>query len=252
MATSFGAPMDDVNVVDDQLNTEVGESVDPNDPRLTSEPLDDNPEGNAYARQPLPPDGKYRAKAKLMKVKDSKGHEHNYLPKPHKKSGQLYAFTSIEFTILDATGLFDGVKVYDPWVGTFMGRDKSHKVGTIVRMLKDPAGQPWVKPGERLDHKMWMERLVKVLAGEPEVGISTQWEWSCQECGKEAKAKAEKAGEDAVYPKSILGMHRFPPLKDAKKPGQYDPEMRCQVNPAHGYSRARVKLDQVIPLAEVK
>jgi hypothetical protein len=245
MATPFGSPIQDEPEHHDdpqqQLDAEVAD-LDPNDPRLTSEALDVNPEGDAYARQPLPPDAKYRAKLKLLKVKDATGAEHDFLPKMHKKSGTAYAFTSIVATIEDASGKYDGVPVYDSWVGTFMNKDKSHKVGTIIRLLKDPAGQPWVKPGERLNHKQWMERFVKVLAGEPEVGIETQWEWSCQACGKAAKDKNE------AYPKSITGMHRFPPLRG----GGFDPEMRCAVNPAHGFSRARVRMSRVLPLSEVK
>lgn len=241
----FGSPVyDEPTTVHDDMAQEVAD-LDPNDPRLTSEPLDDNPEGDAYARQPLPPDAKYRAKAKIMKVKDAKGTEHDWLPKMHEKSGQPYAFTAVEFSILDASGMYDGLKVWDRWVGTFMGRDKSHKVGTIIRMLKDPNGQPWIKPGERMNHKMWMERFVKVLSGEPEVGIITQWEWSCQKCGEEAKKKNER------YPRGIQGMHRFPQMKGAK-PGVHDPELKCEVNPSHGFSRAQVRIDRVIPVAEVK
>jgi hypothetical protein len=245
MATPFGSPIQDAPDVEvnDQLDHEVSD-LDPNDPRLTSEALDVNPEGDAYARQPLPPDAKYRAKLSLVKVKDATGAEHDFLPKMHKKSSSAYMFTSIKAVIQDGSGKYDGIQVFDSWVGTFMNKDKSHKVGTIIRLLRDPAGQPWVKPGERMNHKEWMERFVKVLAGEPELGIETQWEWSCQACGKAAKDKGE------AYPKSVTGMHRFPPLTGVK--GAFDPEMKCQVNPAHGFSRARIRIARVIPLAEVK
>lgn len=214
------------------------------DPRLTSEPLDVNPEGDAYARQPLPPDAKYRAKLKIMQVEDAKKVKHDWLPKMHASQG-AYAFTAIDATIQDPSGRYDGIHVYDRWVSTFLQRDKSHKVGTILRMLKNPAnGQPWIAAGERLTHKQWLERFVKALAGEPEIGIETEWEWSCQRCGEEAKKKGEK------YPRSVMGMRRFPQL--AGTAGAHDPEMKCTVNPAHGFSRARVSLTRVIPLTEVK
>jgi len=220
------------------------QDLDPNDPRLTSEPLDANAEGDAYARQPLPPDAKYRAKLKIMKVKDAKQAEHDFLPKMHASQGP-YMFTAIDATIQDGTGLYDGIHVYDRWVSTFLQRDKSHKVGTILKSIKQPSGQPWVAAGERMNHKQWLERLVKALAGEPEVGIETEWEWSCQKCGEEAKAKGEK------YPRGTQGMRRFPQMAGAKA-GVHDPEMRCTVNPAHGFSRAQVRISRIIPVAEVR
>src|SRR5579859_7226573 len=125
-----------------------------------------------------------------------------------------------------------------------MGRDGSTKVATILGKLKRPDGTPWATAGTKLTGKGWIDLFVKALAGEPEVGIETQWEWSCQECGKLAKDKGEK------YPRSINGMHKFPPSRKVR--GEFDPEMKCAVNPAHGYSRARVRIASVLSLAEIK
>jgi len=255
MASSFGAPV--TGFTDPQQDAAPAangagldatqEILDPNDPQLTSEAIDVNTEGDAYAFPPPPPDGKYRVKIKLLAQDDGKGGKLDYIAKKHDKQG-LYLATGVEAHIIDPTGKYDNIAVYDRWVGTFMGRDGSTKVSTILARLKQPDGTPWVKPGARLNHKQWMELFVKALAGEPEIGIETQWEWSCQGCGEEAK----KAGKP--YPKSIIGMQKFPPDASKSKPGAvvYQSEMKCQVNPAHGYSRAQVRIARFLNLSELK
>jgi|SRR5215831_1009547 len=220
------------------------EVLDPNDPALTSEVIDVNQDADAYAQPQPPPDKIWRARLKIMKPKvDGKEVEAGYIPKSH-KSGQKYYATGIEATLVDGTGKFDGSKAFDSWVGTFIGKDGGTKISTILSKLKKADGKPWVEPGARLSHKDWMDVFQKALAGEPEVAIETQWEWSCQGCGEEAK----KNGKD--YPRSITGMYKFGASR--KERGAFDPEMKCLVNPAHGYSRARVRIASVMSLAEAK
>lgn len=224
--------------------------IDPNDPRLVSENIDVNVAGDAYAQPAPPPDAKYRAKLKLEGVKDDKGQVHPYLAKLTKRPPILpYYFTSISAHIIDPSGKYDDVPVFDSWVGTFQGRDGSSKVSTILARLKRPDGQPWVQPGVRMSQKEWMELFVRALSGEPEIGVETQWEWSCEQCGKDAKA----AGKD--YPKSITGMAKFPAEQDAAKlkAGQrFSPEMACRTNAGHGYSRARATIARFLALGELK
>lgn len=237
-------------------NNDPQEILDPNDPRLISEDISVNAEGDAYAQPAPPPDTKWRCKLKLEGVKDANGQKHDYLPKLTKDKLPYFA-TGISASIIDPSGKYDGVLMYDSWVGTFMNRDGSTKVSTILRLLKQPDGNPWVeirpntapaakvKAGQRLTHKEWMDLLVTALAGEPEIGVLSQWEWSCQTCSEEAKA-AHKA-----YPKSIQGMTKFPPEQDKAKvqAGQrYSPEMACQANKAHGYSRARATIASFVAL----
>lgn len=221
--------------------------IDPNDPRLTSEALDVNVDGDAYAFPPPPPDGKYRAKLKLSPLDDGKGGKVDYAAKSHHTQG-LYLAGAVEARIIDPSGKYDNIPVFDRWVGTFLGRDGSTKVSTILKLLKRPDGTPWIKPGQKLSHSDWMKTFVAALAGEPEIGIETQWEWSCQVCGEEAKAKGEK------YPRSITGMQKFPPDAAASKPNApvYQSEMKCAVNPAHGFSRAQVRIARFLPLESVK
>lgn len=231
-------------------SNEPQELIDPNDPRLVSESLDVNTEGDAYSMPPPPPDGRYRAKLKIMQVEDAAGVKHDYLPRLGKKAPKLpYYATAIEARIIDPTGKYDNIPVFDRWVGTFMGRDGSTKVQTILMRLLKADGTPWVAKGARMTHKDWIDLFVKALATEPEIGIETSWEWSCQGCGEAAK----KAGTD--YPKSITGMNKFP--VDAVKSKQlgvqtYSPDLACQVDKTHGYSTARPTIARFLSLSELK
>lgn len=224
------------------------EIIDPNDPRLVSENIDVNTAGDAYAQPAPPPDGRYRAKLKLEGVKNDKQELVPYLPKMTKKPPIVpYFFTAISAHIIDPSGKYDDIPVFDSWVGTFVNKDGSTKVSTILSKLKRPDGRPWIQQGQKMNQKDWMEMFIRALAGEPEIVVETQWEWSCQQCGEEAKA----AGR--AYPKSVVGMQKFPPQTDAAKlkaGEKFQPEMKCQVNPAHGYSRARVTVGRFLSLAE--
>lgn len=226
--------------------------LDPNDPRLTSEELNANPDADAYAAPAPPPDQKWRVKLKLMRSKDAQGQEVDYLPALWGKNGphpQAVYVCGIQASIIDPSGKYDNLSAYDYNVSTFVGRDNATKVTTIVGKLRRPDGTPWVAKGQRMNPRAWMDTLVKALAGEPECGIESQWEWSCADCGKAAKASG------SAYPKSVQGMHKFPEERDrAKKAaGQlYSPEMKCQINPAHGYSRARITIARFLSLDEVK
>ena len=229
---------------------EPAEAIDMNDPRLTAETLDVNTEGDAYTMPPPPIDARYKAKLKLVQVEDAKQQKHDYLPKLGKKPPKLpYYFTAIEARIIDPTGKYDNIPVFDRWVGTFINRDGSHKVQTILSKLVKADGTPWISKTTRLNHKEWMDLFVKALTTEPEIGIETVWEWSCQGCGELAKA----AGTD--YPKSIMGMNKFPVDAVASKRlgvQVYSPDMMCQVNKAHGYSGARASIARFLTLAELK
>lgn len=247
-----------------QISDAPQEVIDLNDPAFTSEVLV-NTEGDAYAQPAPPPDGRYRAKLTLEGVKHdgsltanqmwpgkSAGEVVPYLPKKHtNRSGvvdQMYAYTTIKAGIIDPSGKYDGINLFDSWVGTFQGRDGSTKIATILARLKKPDGSPWITPGMRINQTAWMELFVKALAGEPEIGVETMWEWSCQGCGEEAKAQGKQ------YPKSIQGMGKFPLDASKSKPGNpvYSPEMKCQIKPAHQFSRARATIARFIALGELK
>lgn len=253
---TFGDPVIGSPVTDEQQSAAPVPSdapqdlLDPNDPRLVSEELNANPEADAYAVPPPPPDGRYRVKLKLMQ-KEVNGQKVDYAPALWGKApGQAVFVTGIEAAIIDPSGKYDNLKAYDFNVSTFVGRDNATKVTTVLSILKRPDGSPWYTKGTKMSAKAWMDLLVKALSGEPEAGVETQWEWSCQDCGKAAKA----TGKD--YPRAITGMHHFPPepSKEKRAAGQvYSPEMRCQVNGgAHGFSRARISIGRFLSLDELK
>ena len=248
MASTFGAPSTDLPMDDaaaQQQHDPSGDAVevlDPNDPALTSESLDINTEGDAYAQPAPPPDGTYRAKLKLSQPENAQKQKVDYIPsRSTKPPVQSYFKTGMVASIIDPSGKYDGIPVYDRWVGTFVGRDGASKVTTILGVLRRPDGSAWLEKGRRYTHKELMDVFVKALAGEPEVMIETQWEWSCQGCGEAAKAANQ------AYPRSITGMQKFP-LDAKSKPGApvYQPEMKCQKDAAHAYSRCQVRIARVM------
>lgn len=238
-----GTAVEDPNAVGVAVpSAEPQEIIDPNDPRLVSEPIEMNMEGDAYAAPAPPPDAKYHAKLKLAGPKNDKGEVVDYKVAMWGTPKQPIYVTGIEASIIDPNGKYDGIKVFDFNVATFVGRDGSSKVSTVLAQLRKPDASPWVVKGSRMNQKDWIDTLVRALAGEPEVNIETVWEWSCQGCGEEAKKKGEK------YPKSVIGMQRFPLLTKDGRPNGHDPEMKCPVNVAHGYTRCRVNIARVLPL----
>jgi hypothetical protein len=178
------------------LDQPTGE-LDLNDPKFLSEDIGINPEGDAYATPPPPPDGEYRAKLKMLDVKDSKGGMVRYAP--WAKDDKVALFTKIEARIQDPSGKYDNIPVFDSWFSTYLNRDGSTKVSTLLSKL----GRT-VPP--RASHKVLMDELVTALASEPDVIIETQWEASCQTCTEEAKKNGGKR------PRSIQGMKKFPLL----------------------------------------
>jgi hypothetical protein len=220
------------------------EVADENDPRLVSENLDANVEGDAYATPAPPPDGKYRLKLKLegFKVEGSDTRK-DFGVKLGKDGKAPYYTTSVSCSIIDPSGKYDGIVVYPAFgggVNSRLQRDKSTQVTTLMNRIKLP-GEPQTPQGKSYASGFsgtaleWVQRMVKALATEPEVGGELVWETSCQKCGEELKKKGEYAGR-------TQGMHHFPPETDGAKIklGQrFQPELKCTVNPSHGYSRAR-------------
>jgi hypothetical protein len=246
--TAFGAPVQDA-VADDQQNGQQAgggagtdaqvQELDPNDPRLTSESLDDNAEGNAYASLPPLPDGKWRAKLKQVDVKGADG-------KPVRSAAKLaqwlnppvpYLYTALEASVISLGGKekYDGYRINDNWVPTIPNRSGTSPAATIIRKA---GGQTPAK----FTHAQLMELLLKTLAGEPEVVIETAWEAACQHCQEEA------AKSGARKPKNIAqGEHRFPQGKVA---GTHDPNVQCPT--CKGWVLARPRIVGYYSVAEAK
>jgi hypothetical protein len=214
-----------------------------------SEELNANPDADAYAQPAPPPDGKYRVKLKLARKKVG-NEEVDYTAALWGKSpGQAVFVTGIEAGIIDPNGKYEGRKEFNFKMSKLVGLDNGKQLTTVLRKCRNCGGTPWVVPHTRLSPKGWMELLVKALAGEPEAGIESQWEYSCADCGKAAKAKGE------AYPRSVTGMHKFPEERDKAKrsAGQlYSPEMKCPLVASHGYGRARITIARFLSLDELK
>jgi hypothetical protein len=202
--------------------------VDPNDPRLTSEILTINPEADAYAVLPPLPDGKWRAKAKQVDIKDDKGQLQRYAVFSRAKmaNGAPFFATNIEYSIIDHSGEFDGVKLTDYWVKALVdARKGTSQAATMIGKLggKVPASG---------SQKVYMDALLAVLASEPELILETAWSAECQQCQEAAKKRGEKS------PRPFLaGMHRFP---TTKTPGVHDPIVQCPTCKSQVRAQARI------------
>ena len=258
-ATSFGAPVpgggspaQDTTKTNGALNEEPVQLLDENDPRLTSEEISVDVTKDAYAVRPLPPDRKWRAKLQLVQMENANKEKKDYLPASVGKDNSPCFQATVQATILGPDERFEGFKVsprFGGTVNTLPRRDGSSQVGTILSKLRKPDGTPWAPANARMSHSAWITLLVRALAGEPECGVETNWEASCPECGKEAKAKGEG------YPPSIVGMQKFPAEQDKVKRSNgemFSPEIKCQRNAGHGYFRAYPKIVRFLSLDELK
>jgi hypothetical protein len=252
MSTTFGTTYDNPDAEPANSAADAASTfIDPNDPMFTSESLEGS-EKDAYARPAPPPEGHpYRVKLKLAPVEDpATKTKHDYIGKKD-KNGNGYLVAQFVANIVDTSGPYDGITVFDQFgADTRKNRDGSTKVMSILTALRTPAGEKYFVKGEPHNAKEWMDIFVKALSGEPEVGIDLNWTWSCAGCGKEAK-EARQAGKDAKYPYETVGMNKFPQVRGADGKLVYSPEMQCQVNKAHGFSRARIRIARFIPLSDL-
>src|SRR5512146_437195 len=117
----------------DALNAPA-EGIDLNDPRFASEDIGVEPEKDAYAAPPPPPDADYRAKLKLLDV-EYKGQKVQYAPWASSDGSKVAFFSKLEATIQDPSGKYDNLKVFDSWFSTMLNRDGSTKVSTLLSRL---------------------------------------------------------------------------------------------------------------------
>lgn len=214
-------------------------AIDPNDPRLSSEALDDNTTADAYAVPPPPPDGKWRAKLKQSDIKGDDGQLHHFIAKsfPKMEGGRPFLVTNVEASLIDNTGKYDGVKLTEYWVKTLIDSRKGTSQASTIIVKAGGALPPRSTDADR------MNALLKTLAGEPEVIVETAWEASCQPCQEAAK----KAGGRALRP-FLTGMHRFPASKLAG--GGHDPNVQCPNCKA--MARAQVRITRYLSVKEAK
>jgi hypothetical protein len=214
--------------------------IDPNDPRLTSEVLTINPDADAYAILPPLPDGKWRAKAKQVDIRDDKGQQQRYAVFSRAKmaNGAPFLATNVEFSVIDHSGEFDGVKLTEYWVKTLVdARKGTSQAATLTAKL---GGKPLASGTQ----KQMMDLLLSTLAAEPELVIETAWSAECQHCQEAAKKKGDRA------PRPFLqGMHRFP---STKTPGVHDPMAKCPTQGCGSLVRAQPRIVGIFSLKEAQ
>jgi hypothetical protein len=213
-------------------------AIDPNDPRLTSEVLTINPDADAYAILPPLPDGKWRAKAKQVDIRDDKGQQQRYaiFSRAKMANGAPFLATNVEFSVIDHSGEFDGVKLTEYWVKTLIdARKGTSQAATLTGKL----GGTVLPSGNQ---KQYMDALLTQLAKEPELVIETAWSAECQHCQEAAKKKGDRA------PRPFLqGMHRFP---STKTPGVHDPMAKCPTQGCGSLVRAQPRIVGIFSLKE--
>src|SRR5882724_1611034 len=133
--------------------------IDINDPRLVSENIEIDPQGDAYAMPPVLPDGKWRAKLKSKDVGKAPNQK-KFAPKLDRDQ-RPYLYTALEADVIDHSGKFDGITVPDYFVSTQVRRDGSSAAATVLARLGKPAQRTTT-------HGSLMNDLLQALAGEPE------------------------------------------------------------------------------------
>jgi hypothetical protein len=239
MTAAFGEVINSEAPADAQTSPgEPQQVIDPNDPRLTSETLTINPDADAYAILPPLPDGKWRAKAKQVDIKDDKGQLQRYavFSRAKMENGKPFFATNVEFGVIDHAWSFDGVKLTEYWVKTLVdARKGTSQAATLIGKLggKAPASAT---------QKQMIDLLLTTLAAEPELVIETAWSAECQSCQETAKKKGDRA------PRPFLaGMHRFP---STRTPGVHDPVVPCTT--CKSQVRAQPRIVGLYSLAEAK
>jgi hypothetical protein len=218
------------------------EYIDPNDPLLTSESLTEDLTADAYKMPPPAPDGFWRAKLKIVPIKDAKGAMVPVRTWRHENmNGGLPMYVAnVEASLIDLSGKYDGTRIIEQWVKS--GVDRRKNVSQMTTITVKAGGAPSAQPATE---KSRYEALAKALAGEPEVVVETFWEGSCMSCGEQA----DKRGEKRPGP-FLRGMHRFPQVKDAKGNMEADPIALCST--CRKPCRAQVRIAGFHKLADQK
>lgn len=240
MDATFGAPQYDEATQAGAAaagDSPVAEVLDPNDPRLTSESFADDTTKDAYEIPPPAPDGIWRAKLKLGKVKDAAGQQADWKTwsHPNVENGRPMFVAAVDSFLIDLKGAYDGTRVSDNFVKSAIDSKKNtSQMSTIITKAGGVVPTP-------APERARLDALIKTLAAEPEALVETNWEASCQTCGE----KADKAGEKR--PRAFLvGMHRFP----QPKTGVFDPRVQCPT--CKSLVRAQVRLFRYYKLGEAK
>lgn len=168
-------------------------AIDPNDPLLTSEPLEMNLDANAYDVPPPPPDGLWRAQLKQVDINDAAGkavqHRLSAFGKPGEDRYQPFYAVNVGSYLIDLSGCYDELELIDYWVKTaVMRRAKTSQAASIL--LAGGEREAVTRARTQADVLALLE---KMLAGQPTLVVQTEWQWSCrtddEKAAKQGKAK---------------------------------------------------------------
>jgi hypothetical protein len=229
MGTNFGAPQYDEETQAAPPGSDAAAAaieLDPNDPALTSEIMETDANVDAYERQPVLPDGRWRVKVKLVDIKD---------PKTGKASETMALLTvatwrnppkpfwcvNLESDVIDlrAAPNFNGVRLTDYWVKTLVDERKPG-ASALATVIRKSGGVVPVQSNQNTVKDI----AVRHFAGEPEAVIETQWVARCQRC----EELADKKGEKKPGPFK-RGMVNFPMANKVYNPSLDCPTCKAQV-----------------------
>lgn len=206
------------------------------DPNLLMAELDSNQDQNPYLQPPPLPDGRWLVKIKQRDVKDAQGQPARYKV-GQTKDGQVYAFTALDATVVDASGKYDGINLTDYFVSTRPDPRKGNAIplSWILGCLK-------VQLPAKINVRALLDEFFKATASEPMLEIDTVWEGSLDQADQE---RFEQAGERQPR---VLGQHRFP--QSAK--GEPIPDMDVDTKLGKVHLRARPRINGYYPVGSAK
>lgn len=206
--------------------------IDLNDPNLLSAELTTNSDVNAYDAPPPVPDSRYKVKIKQIDVKGPNGEMMQYNVKPGKDGKPPYGYTALEATIIDPSGKYDGIKVWDRFVSTQQARNGGIPIVRILSCLG-------VKLPAATTAKQLLDLFFKAVASEPMLEVETIWEGGLDE------ADREQFQQSNTKQPRVLGMNRFP--EDGR--GGRVPEMDIDTALGKKHVRAQVRINNYYPLS---
>lgn len=212
--------------------------IDLDDPNLLLHEMDTNADKDAYAAPPPVPDGRWQAKIKHNPVKNAKDEPVPYNVKVVDWKGNPctpYISTSVIVTLVDQSGKYDGITLYDYRVSTRPNREGAIPMVRILTCLK-------VQLPAKINAKILWDTFISALASEPLIEVDTVWEGQLDQADQERfKASGERQP-------SKVGQHLFP--QDGK--GNYIPEMDVDTKLGKVTLHARPRVNGYFPVGSAQ
>jgi len=175
------------------------QSVDIFDQSLATEEIELNPESNAFAFPPPPPESGNPYRVKLLK--GQKGWQQY----PGKNGKPGYLATDIECRIIAPDTAYDDRPLFENFASTMLMQSSgTSRVAGILKAIYDTRGQGEKVPA-RTTHADLARLLQNEIDRESEVGVWIQWAAYCEACSSEDKG-VEVRGEKK-FPLNADGSH---------------------------------------------